>query len=347
MSDAGLWGGLTDVPGLRVGMVADAEALTGLTVVLTEGGAVGAASVMGGAPGTFGTDPLQPLKNNEALHGVVLTGGSAFGLASVGGVMRWLEERGIGLQTRVAPVPIVAGAVIFDLAVGAADVRPTAEWGYRAASEAAGGPFPRGNVGAGTGATTGKWRGGLSVKGGLGTASLSVDGGVIVAALIVVNAVGDVVNPRTRRFYATDGGFDRSLIAEARQWDRPEGFYRSAKPDSTAPENTTIGVVATNARLDKLQMARVAQQAHLGLARAIRPVHTSGDGDALFALSVGGDARVDLNGTVTGVYTDVIGGAAADAVTLAVLDALLAAEGIAGFPAAREVLSAVPAWAGQ
>ena len=336
MSEAKGWGGLTDVPGVRVGMVTDSEALTGLTVVLTEAGAMASVSVMGGAPGTAGTDPLQPLQNNEQLHAVVLTGGSAFGLASLDGVMRYLEERGVGLQTPAARVPIVAGAVVYDLAVGAASVRPDGDWGYRAAARAVSDAIECGNVGAGTGATTGKWRGGVRLKGGQGSAALELDGGIIVAALVVVNAVGDVVNPRTGQFYATHGGFDHSLVADLAGWDRDEGFYRGPQSPGGGVQNTTIGVVATNARLTKLQTARVAQQAHHGLARAIRPVHTSGDGDTLFVLSVGGEDRIDLRGTVTGVYSDVIGTAAADVVGLAILDALRQAESIDGFPCVVE-----------
>lgn len=324
------------MPGVRVGLETDPVACTGLAVALFEGGAIGSVSVLGGAPGTFGTDPLRPLQNNQELHAIVLTGGSAFGLASVPGVMAYLDEQGIGVQTRIARVPIVAGAVIYDLGLGNPRVRPTAEMGFRAAAAASREPVPCGNQGPGTGATTGKWRGGVRLKGGLGSACLHLAGGVRVGALVAVNAIGDVVNPRTGRFYATHGGFHYSQIPEFETWADARGFSAPPQIPVTDVENTTIGIIATNALLDKTQLARIVAQAHNGLARAIRPVHTSGDGDTLFAVSVGGAGRIDLGGAVTGVYSDVIGSAAADVVTLAVLRALLAAESVPGCPSARE-----------
>ncbi|MBI3912543.1 MAG: P1 family peptidase [Armatimonadetes bacterium] len=330
------WGSLSQISGIRVGHMTDAEALTGCTVVLTEGGSVAAACVMGGAPATLGTDALRPLQNNEELHAVLLAGGSAFGLAAAAGVMRFLEERDVGVRTRGGRVPIVAGAAIYDLAVGHGRVRSTETWGYEAAVAATDGPFGRGNVGAGTGATTGKWRGGVPLRGGLGTAALCLAGGITVAALVVVNAIGDAVNPATGRFYATDGGFHHSALPTIEDWSAGCGFVRPWEARDGGAFNTTIGVVATNARLTKAQVARVAQMAHLGLARSLRPVHTSGDGDTLFALSVGGKQRRDLGAAIHGVYADVIGSAAADVVALAVLDAMLMAESIPGYPSVRE-----------
>jgi L-aminopeptidase/D-esterase-like protein len=268
---------------------------------------------------------------------VVLTGGSAFGLASLSGVMRFLDERGVGVQTRTVRVPIVAGAVVYDLGVGDPRVRPDEGMGYRAASSASGQPVPCGNSGPGAGATTGKWRGGVRLKGGLGAASLRLPGGIVVGALVAVNAIGDGVNPRTGRFYATHGGFHESPIAAIEDWSAARGFLYPPSVPETAVENTTIGLIATNALLDKTQLSRVVTQAHDGLARAVRPVHTSGDGDTLFAASVGGAARVDLRGAVTGVYSDVIGAAAADVVTRAILRAILEAESLPGYPCARQV----------
>ncbi len=299
--------------------------------------AVAAAAVLGGAPGTFGTEALHVLQNNQEVHALVLTGGSVFGLASVLGVMGYLEEHRVGLHTRALPVPIVAGAVLYDLAVGSASLRPNAEMGYSAAAAATHEPVECGNVGPGTGATTGKWRGGLRLKGGLGSASLSLPGGIVVGALVAVNAIGDLVNPDTRQFYATHGGFEHSRLETLAGWDGPGGFMQPPTAPGSYLENTTIGVIATNALLDKTQLARVAAQAHHGLVRAIRPVHTSGDGDTLFAVSVGGASRVDLHGAVTGIYSDVIGAAAADAVTRALLRAMLAARSIPGFPAYSEL----------
>jgi L-aminopeptidase/D-esterase-like protein len=331
-----MWGCITDVPGLRVGIETETEALTGLAAVLFDGGAVGAVSVLGGAPGTAGTDALRVLQNNQELHAVVLTGGSAFGLASLTGVIQYLEEQGIGVRTRTVPVPIVAGAVVYDLGVGSARVRPAAEMGYRAAAAALPDPVPCGNDGPGAGATTGKWRGGVPLKSGLGAASLRLENGVVVGALVVVNAIGDVVNPRTGQFYATHGGFHESSVGQIGHWSGASGFVRPRVTSESGIENTTIGLVATNALLDKTQLARVAGQAHNGLARAIRPVHTSGDGDTLFAVSAGGASRVDLGAAVTGVYSDVVGALAADVVTRAVLRAMLEAESVPGYPSARE-----------
>jgi L-aminopeptidase/D-esterase-like protein len=328
------WGCITRVPGVRVGVETDSQAATGVAVTLFPDGAVGAVSVMGGAPGTFGTDPLGVLQNNQVVHALVLTGGSVFGLATVQGVMRALEEQGIGLTAHLVPIPIVAGAVVFDLAVGSPHVRPTEAMGYTAARGASSDPVACGNVGPGAGATTGKWRCGVPLKGGLGSASLELACGVVVGALVVVNAIGDVLSPDTGQFYATHGGFHHSPVARVEDWSNDRGFMRP-RPDP-APHHTTIGVVATNALLDKTQLTRVARQAHHGLVRAIRPIHTSGDGDTLFAVSTGGDQRVDLHAPVTGIYSDVLGTAAADVVTRAVLRAVLAAETIPGFPAAAE-----------
>ncbi|MBM3458872.1 MAG: P1 family peptidase [Armatimonadetes bacterium] len=330
------WGCITQVPGVLIGLHTDSEALTGLVVVRFASPAVVCASVVGGAPGTFGTDALQVLQNNQEVHALVLTGGSVFGLAAVQGVMAYLEEAGIGLHTRALSVPIVAGAVLYDLAVGSADVRPSAADGYLVARSASAECVPCGNVGPGAGATTGKWRGGVRLKGGLGSASLALPGGIQVGALVAVNAIGDLVDPATGRFYAAAGGFHRSRLRELGGWSGPGGFMQPPGTPGAYVENTTIGVVATNALLDKTQLARVANQAQHGLARAIRPVHTSGDGDSLFLASVGGPDRIDLRGAVTGVYSDVVGLAAADVVTRALLRAMLAARGIAGFPAARD-----------
>lgn len=332
------WGCITEVPGVRIGIETDARALTGLAVAVFQGGGVGSVSVLGGAPGTWGTDTLRVLQNNQEVHAIVLTGGSAFGLASITGVMQYLEEQEVGVRTRALPIPIVAGAVVYDLGLGDPGVRPDAVMGYRAAAGASSEPVPCGNRGPGAGATTGKWRGGRPIKGGLGSACVRLPGGIVAGALVAVNAIGDVVNPRTGHFYATHGGFEASALEEIEGWSGPRGFMqqRPVTPGSDV-ENTTIGLVATNALLDKTQLSRIVAQAHNGLARAIRPVHTSGDGDALFAVSCGGGDRVDLGGAVTGVYSDVIGTAAADAVTRAVLRAILDAEGVPPFPAAREV----------
>lgn len=320
---------ITDVPGVKVGHVTDSEALTGVTVVLVEGSAIGGICVSGGAPGTFTTHGMEPLGGNEIVHAIVLTGGSNFGLASVHGVMRWLDERGIGLALRSGRVPIVPAAVIYDLAVGDGRVRPTEEWGYRAAEVASTGPVAQGNVGAGTGATAGKWEGGLRTKGGLGTASLDLGDGLIVGALAVVNPRGDLLHPQTRKLYAVHGGFDTATGERVRERESERGSHGGSGA------NTTIAVVATNARLTKSQLARVARMADDGLARAIRPVHTTGDGDLIFALSVPAEGR-ELFPSAPNAASDLIGAASADVMVHAILNGVRAATGIPGFPALAE-----------
>ena len=256
---------ITDVAGVRVGHWTDAVARTGCTVVLLPAGTVASGEVRGGAPGTREWALLAPERLVSRVDAVVLSGGSAFGLAACDGVVRWCEERGIGFPTTGGPVPIVVGAVLYDLAVGDSRVRPDAAAGLAACEAAVDGVFEVGAVGAGTGATVGKWRGEPPQPGGLGTAT-EREGGLVVSALIAVNAWGDVRDrsgPPIERYSARSG-------------DQNEGFG-----------NTTIGVVATNARLDKTQCLLVAQSGHDGLARALEPAHTSFDGDALVAAATG------------------------------------------------------------
>jgi len=280
---------ITAVPGIRVGHAQNEEALTGCTAILCEAGAVGGVDQRGGAPGTRETDLLRPMHRVEQVHGVLLTGGSAFGLEAAGGVMRYLEERGIGFDVGVARVPIVPAAVIFDLAIGRADVRPDAAMAYQACLNAATAPVAEGSVGAGTGATVGTILGlQNATKSGVGSACVEVAGGLFVGAIAVVNALGDVVDPRTGE-----------IIAGARSAD---GFVdtlqvmRQFHAMSSAPSasNTVIGVVATNAKLSKEEANKVAQMAQDGLARAVRPAHTMYDGDTIFALSTG-DVKADVN----------------------------------------------------
>lgn len=320
-------GGLTDVPGIKVGHFTHPQRPTGCTVVLAEEGAVAGVDVRGSAPGTRETDLLHPIHTVQRVHAVVLAGGSAFGLDAASGVMRYLEERGIGLETRVAKVPIVPAAILFDLAVGDPRIRPDREAGYRACVRASDGPVEEGNVGAGAGATVGKLFGvDRAMKGGVGTASLRV-GEVIVAALVVVNAVGDVVDPRTGRVLAGVRTPDGKRVADALELLR-----RGEKPAVLRPgENTTIGVIATTAAFDKAGMTKIAQMGHDGLARAIRPVHMPLDGDTLFALSTGRVRGADLG---------VVGALAAEVVAEAVVRAVMKAEGVPGYPSARDLLRA-------
>src|SRR6266581_4581087 len=315
-------GGLTAVAGLKVGHHTLTTRPTGCTVILTEAGAVAGVDVRGGAPGTRETDLLDPVNTVQKVHAVVLSGGSAFGLEAASGTVRWLEEKGIGFDVYVAKVPIVPAAILFDLGVGDPKVRPTAECGYKAAASATDGPVAEGNVGAGAGATIGKLAGpGRAMKAGLGSAALTLSNGLTVAALVAVNAIGDVIDPATGRVIAGVRTADGSGLADARTLVRP-----------TRPgQNTTIGVVATNAALTKAQATKVAQMAHDGFARAISPAHTPVDGDTVFALATGnlaGEAEVTI-----------IGALAAEVIADAIVRAARKATGIPGYPAARDLAS--------
>ena len=291
--------------------------------------------VRGGAPGTRETDLLDPRNTVQQVHAVVLSGGSAFGLDSATGVVRYLEEKGVGYDVGIAKVPIVPAAILFDLGVGGKpSVRPGADCGYRAAQAASAGPISEGNVGAGAGATVGKSAGpGRAMKAGIGTASIKTPDGLVVAALVAVNAVGDVVDPATGRVVAGVRTADGKGLADARTMVRKGeiGGRRGATPaPSPRPmENTTIGVIATNAALTKAQAQKVAQMAHDGFARAISPAHTPSDGDTIFALATGthpGEANLSL-----------IGALAAEVMADAILRAATQAVGLPGYPAARDL----------
>jgi L-aminopeptidase/D-esterase-like protein len=275
----------------------------------------------------------------QQVHAIVLSGGSAFGLDAATGVMRYLEEKGIGFDVGIAKVPIVPAAILFDLSFGGKpSVRPTADCGYRAAQAATDGPVAEGNVGAGAGATVGKSAGpGRAMKAGIGTASITTADGLVVAALVAVNAGGDIIDPATGRVVAGVRTADGKGLADARTIVRSgEVRGRRSRPaDTPRPlENTTIGVVATNAVLTKAQSQKVAQMAHDGLARAISPAHTPFDGDTIFALATGtrpGEANLGL-----------IGALAAEVMADAILRAASQATGLGGLPAARD-LTAAPA----
>jgi L-aminopeptidase/D-esterase-like protein len=318
--------GLTAVPGLEVGHDTLPERPTGCTVVLARRGAVAGVDVRGGAPGTRETDLLDPSNTVQKVHAVVLSGGSAFGLEAAAGVVRSLEEQGIGFDVGVAKVPIVPAAVLFDLTVGGRpEIRPNAESGYRAARAARSGPVAEGSVGAGAGATVGKIAGlARAMKGGLGSASIALPDGLVVAALVAVNAVGDVVDPASGRVIAGVRTEDGRALADARRLLRKGGFEPLARPG----ENTTIGVVATNASLDKARARKLAQMAHDGFARSLAPAHTPLDGDTIFALATGETpGEPDMTR---------IGALAAEVVAEAIVRAVRAAIGLPGLPTARE-----------
>lgn len=319
-------GGLTDVPGLRVGHFTDSRRPTGCTVVVAEAGAVAGVDVRGGAPGTRETDLLDPVNMVQQVHAVVLSGGSAFGLDTASGVMRYLEEKGIGFPVGVGKVPIVPATILFDLSIGDWTIRPDAKAGYEAARTAVAGPVAEGSVGAGAGATVGKLFGpGLAMKGGLGMASIRLPNGAVVAALVAVNANGDVTDPATGRILAgvrtRDGKGLRGAVDALLAGETP------GRP--LAGQNTSIGVVATNIALTKAEATKVAQMAHDGLARSIRPVHTPWDGDTLFALSTG-TLQLDQATLVVGVL-------AAEAVARAVVRAVTTATGLPGYPSAADL----------
>jgi L-aminopeptidase/D-esterase-like protein len=319
--------GLTAVQGLKVGHHTLSERPTGCTVVIAEQGAVAGIDVRGGAPGTRETDLLSPTALVERVHAVVLSGGSAFGLDSASGVVRQLEQQGIGYKFGGAVVPIVPAAILFDLNVGDAKIRPGADCGQQAAQRATDGPVGEGNVGAGAGATVGKMAGrGRAMKGGIGSAAITLPNGVVVAALVAVNARGDIVDPASGQVVAGTRTEDGKRLADVRTLLRG-GTLQPPPPEPF--QHTTIGIVATNATLTKVQATKLAQMAHDGLARAIAPAHTSSDGDAMFGLATG---------TRTGpVDVDALGALGADVTAEAIVRAVRAAVSISGFPAARDL----------
>lgn len=325
--------GLTAVPDVKVGHHTLKERPTGCTVVLIEKGAVGGLDVRGGAPGTYDTALLDPFAANQQVHAIVLSGGSAFGLATNEGVRRYLEERGIGIRFGGQTIPIVTGAILFDLPIGDGRIRPNADCGYAAAKAASSDAVAEGNVGAGAGATIGKLGGReRAMKAGIGSAEIHLQDGVIVSALVAVNAVGDVIDPATGKVVAGMRTEDGKGLADVRtQMTRRPAIRKpgSGGDEAAAIANTTLGIVATNATLTKTQVNRVAQIAHNGFARAIAPVHTSSDGDAIFAVATGGIA-----GTAD---ADLIAWAASEAIAQAIVRAARAATSIPGYPAARDI----------
>ncbi len=333
-------GGLTGVEGLRVGHHTLVDRPTGCTVVIAEAGAVASVDVRGGAPGTREIALLNPVNTVQVVHGLVLSGGSAFGLDAASGVVRYLEERDIGFDTRVARVPIVPAAILFDLGFGGKpDVRPTAECGYRAARAATNGPVAEGNVGAGAGATVGKMGGpGRAMKAGLGTASIELPNGLVVAAMVAVNAIGDIVDPSTGSVVAglrsEDGKSLASTTGLIRSGALPRRPPAAGRRNDGAGENTTIGIVATNANLTQVQAQKIAMMAHDGFARAISPTHLPGDGDLIFSIATAAwDGDVDMTQ---------IGALSAEVMADAIVRAATESKGLAGYPSARD-LGSLPA----
>ncbi|MEO7910151.1 MAG: P1 family peptidase [Roseiflexaceae bacterium] len=319
---------ITDVPGVLVGHAHDLAALTGCTVVLTTQGATGGVDVRGGAPGTRETDLLDPTAMVSIVHAIALCGGSAFGLAAATGVVEWLREHAIGFDTGVAKVPIVPAAVIFDLGIGYADRWADAAMGYTACASA-GAVLAEGCVGAGAGATVGKLLGPAgAVKSGVGTWSETLADGTTIGALVVCNAWGDVYRQTDGQIIAgTRDPQSGQLIDSMVLLRQPD--YQAAASAIAAAQNTTLAVIATDARLSKAEATKLAQMAQDGLARAIRPVHTPFDGDTVFALATGQRAGPPLA---------ILGAIAADVLAHAIERSVLKATGAGGLPAARDII---------
>lgn len=319
-----MYNAITDIPGIKVGHYTDLENATGCTVVLCEEGAVAGVDVRGGAPGTRDTDLLDPMNSVEKIHAVILSGGSAFGLDTAGGVQRYLEEKGIGYEMAGIRVPIVPGAVVFDLDIGNAKIRPGIKEGYQACQNASAGQVAEGCVGAGTGAMIGQLMGKeRATKSGLGTASISIYGDVIVAAIFSVNALGDVIDPSSGSVLAglrkeNGKGFDNTINL------MQSGYTYLTKPG----RNTVIGIVATNATLTKAQAKKVAQMSHDGMGRAINPSHTMLDGDTIFTLSL---CRKKSDITT-------IGAIAAEVTQKAIIRAIRQATSLDGVPCLNDLL---------
>jgi L-aminopeptidase/D-esterase-like protein len=320
---------ITDVRGIEVGHAQDDEALTGCTVILCRKGAVAGVDVRGGAPGTRETDLLNPINLVQKVHAIVLAGGSAFGLDAATGVMRYLEEKKIGFNTGAARVPIVPSAILYDLNIGRADVRPDSAMGYRAAAAASSEAPLQGNVGVGTGASVGKMFGmALAMKSGLGTASMNIGGGILVGVLVAVNAWGDVVDPQTNDVIAGLRSGKAGPLRVGRKDYFADTLSMMKRPIGrgllgfATRANTVIGAVATNASLNKAQATKVAQMAQNGIARTIRPAHTMLDGDVIFALSTG---RKKSDASTIGAF-------AAEVMAEAVVRAVKMAAPVGGLP---------------
>jgi L-aminopeptidase/D-esterase-like protein len=310
--------GLTDIPGIRVGHISDFQAITGCTAILCEAGAIGGVDIRGSASGTQETTALDPMHVDPVVHGILLAGGSAFGLEAAAGVRRYLGNRKVGVDTPYAKVPIVPAAILYDLAIGNSKIRPTVAMGEAAAAAATTEAVGEGNVGAGTGATVGKALGfQQAMKSGIGSYTVTMPGGVLVSSLVAVNAFGDVRDPATGKIVA-----GARKAPNSREFADGNEIVKQKAPGALVRTNTTLAVVATNARLSKVEATKLAQFASLGMARAIYPVNTTNDGDTTFALSLG-DRRADINS---------LGVAAADAIVQGILRAVRLAKSLGGLP---------------
>lgn len=325
---------VTEIDGILVGHAQDNEALTGCTVVICKKGATGGVDQRGGAPGTRETDLLRPMHMVEKVHAIMLSGGSAFGLDAAGGAMKYLEENKIGVNTGVAKVPIVPSAILFDLAIGSAEIRPDKEMGYQACLNASSKPPKQGNYGVGTGATIGKIFGmSQCMKSGIGMAGIDIGGGILISALIAVNAFGDVIDPKSGKIIAGARSMQKGPIKLGTEnifadtLETMKSFIGKTVLSFASKQNTVIGVVVTNAILSKEEANKVAQMAQNGLAVSIRPAHTMLDGDTLFVMATG-KKKADVN---------LVGAYAAEMVSQAIVNAVLSADPIGGFPSVKSV----------
>jgi L-aminopeptidase/D-esterase-like protein len=310
--------GLTDIPGILVGQVSDFQAITGCTVILCEHGATGGVDIRGSASGTQETTTLDPLHVDPTAHGILLAGGSAFGLEAASGVRRYLERRGAGVQTPNGRIPIVPAAILYDLGIGKSGVRPNLAMGEAAAAAATADAVAEGSVGAGTGATVGKALGMKNaMKSGVGSYTVMLPGGLMVSSLVAVNAFGDVRDPATGKIVA-----GARKAPDSHEFANADEVVKQRPPAGLVRTNTTLAVVATNARISKVEATKLAQFASLGMARAIYPVNTMLDGDTTFALAIG-DRPADINS---------LGVAAAEAVVQAILRAVRSAKSLGGVP---------------
>lgn len=324
MSDTNELGHITDIDGISVGHITDSENHTGVTTIIFSDSVPAGVDVRGGAPGTRETDLLSPLNLVETIDAIALCGGSAFGLDAASGVMRYLKEKGRGLETGYGKVPIVPAAVIFDLPVSGGKALPDHNWGYEASKASSENDKSRGNVGAGAGATVGKLYGlEYAVKSGLGSALVTGAGGLRVGAICVVNSLGDVIDPNTGKVIAGTLGLDKKKFADSRKI-----IHDISYPYAPPASSTIIALIAVGANLTKLDMNKIARMAHDGIARTIFPSHTMLDGDTVFCVSTGGLDFADIT---------ICGALAAKALELAIIDAVKSAEGISGFMAARDI----------
>lgn len=323
---------ITDIPGIKVGHAQDDNAHTGCTVILCEGGAVGGMDQRGNGTSTRQVDAMSPTHIVEKVHGVMLSGGSAFGLDTATGAMRYLEEKGIGFKYGPARIPTVPTAILFDLGLNSSSVRPDAEMGYQACLHASSEPPAEGNFGAGSGASVGKILGiDQAMKSGIGTAAMEIGEGVMVGAIVAVNAFGDVVEPANGKIIA---GARRKGSSKSKNDDHfansmevMKGLVGKKLTARMSDDNTVIGVVATNAKFNKIEATKLAQMAQNGVVRTIRPAHTTGDGDMMFALATG-DKTAEVN---------IVGAFAAQVVSEAILRAVRMAKGVGSLPAVEDM----------